>query len=607
MTPTRLICIILSFLFIGCSRHNDSPNGGGNPTPQNPQDSQTLKPEIVPTQIIGVAKTYAGNPSVVQYVGILPGYTYWPVKGGDFSIDTLTTDKYFAWMMLGTASDEEGSKTITLTPSGLNYVRIKPIRLNIVGNWVNGTGGTFGTAATGTLTLPPNAIMTVPANPTIQYPYYGPDIKDEIKTGYLSPLSPEFGLSNPGYPAADMDGQRWYLSSAGIIEADFGGSSSARSGYQFYPTYTGTLKMPIASGITAPDSIPYWRLTAGKWTRSGMAHKSGDSYVATIHEFGVFNFAQPLKGAYTTLQLRTSNNVPLINATFRVKANNLVLLEGQTDWEGNALMFLPSGVSANLEIQYAGGGTTPANMIAAGGINTANLPATLTVNVQSPSLICTLSGTANNCDGSAIKNGMVIVKNTYTGGIWYLKVVNGAFKSALVDGSYEPMIYTLTAVDKDTRVTGADTAVSIPAGGSPSYMLNTCPAITNLYMNYSVDGVAQTITGNRSNSQSPLLQGFIRNDQTFITAGTSTKGLQFATYGTTTGVRTGSGISSFIIDGKYYNYIPGKPMRVTFDRYDLINGGLIIGSADFYYNDNLGAMHHLQCSFQVVRVKDPDL
>jgi len=89
--------------------------------------------------------------------------------------------------------------------------------------------------------------------------------------------------------------------------------------------------------------------------------------------------------------------------------------------------------------------------------------------------------------------------------------------------------------------------------------------------------------------------------QTLVVSSSSVKGLQFGTYALSPGVYTGSGISSLEVDGKWYYYNPVKPMRVTFDRYDLLPGGLISGSADFYYDDSSGATHHVQCSFQVVR------
>jgi hypothetical protein len=599
MNPTRLFCVLLPILFLGCSRHNDPPNNGGGTTPPVPPVSQLPAAEMLHAQIIGVANTPAGGAYSDAQIAFPFTFTYWPFKGSNFSVDTLTSDKYFTALTLNTGTDVERNKTISLSSATLNYVRIKPLGLNDFGSWVNGTGGTFGNAATGMLTLPPNAIASTPVGSLPGY--YIPDLRANIKIGYLSPLSPEFGISSPGYPVADMEG-RWYLSSVGIMDVSIGTPELYNPVYEFYSTHTGTLKMPIAPGMTAPDSIPFWHLTAGKWTRSGVAHKSGDGYIATIHEYGAFNFASPVKGGYTTLKFRTGDNIPLINATFRIKTDNRVLFEGQTDWEGNALVFLPSGILAGLEIQYAGAGT-PGSVIPAGEINTAAPAATLTVNVQSPSLISTLSGKANNCDGSPIKNGRVIAKNVYLNEIWHWPVVNGTFSAAIVDGSYAPMIYTLQAVDNDTHVAGTDTAVSFAAGTATTYVLNTCPAITSLYMKYSVDGVPQTISGDRSNPQSPLLEAYPTQDQqTFITSGSSVKGLQFSTYGFSPGVRTGSGILSLIIDGKYYYYNPGKPMRVTFDRYDLLPDGLIIGSADFYYDDSSGVTHHVQCSFQVVRV-----
>jgi hypothetical protein len=554
---------------------------------------------MVNTQILGVALTPTGG--IYSEGSINFNNIIWSVNGANFSVDTGTSDKYFTRLLLYGELDIENNKTIALSSATLNYARIKPISLKDFGTWTNGTGGTFGNEASGTLTLSPNAIATT--GTAISPGYYSPDLKAEVNIGYLSPLSPEFGISSPGYPVGDMDGQRWYLSSAGIFDVNLGSNTSADPIYSFYSTFTGTLKMPIAAVLTAPDSIPYWHLTAGKWTKSGMAYKSGSNYIVNIHEFGVFNFATPVQGAYTTLQFK-SGGIPLINATFRIKADNIVLFEGQTDWDGKALAFLPSGIAASVEIHYTGAAASGIdNSIPAGTITTTAQASTLTINVTSPSLICTISGVARNCDGSPINNGKVILNNTYLKEVWHLPVVNGTINAAIVDGSYEPMIYTLTAVNTDAHVTGTDTAVAIAAGSSNIYTLNTCPAITALYMNYTVDGVSESITSTRSDPQNSLV-AFQSQDhfETIVTSGSTGKGLQFSTYAFSPGVYIGSGISLFSVDGHAYNYNPGKPMRVTFDRYDLLSGGLIAGSADFYYDDSSGVTHHVSCSFRVVRL-----
>ncbi|HXO77330.1 MAG TPA: hypothetical protein VN824_18885, partial [Puia sp.] len=133
----------------------------------------------------------------------------------------------------------------------------------------------------------------------------------------------------------------------------------------------------------------------------------------------------------------------------------------------------------------------------------------------------------------------------------------------------------------------------------------TCPAITSLFMKYSVDGVSQTITGDRATPTNPYLLAQVYNLGTYITTGSPGKSLLFYTGAFSAGTYNGSGIEYLSINGKYYNFNPVKPMRVTFDRYDLLTNGLVTGSADFYYDDQSSITHHVECSFQLVRTAVP--
>jgi hypothetical protein len=50
-----------------------------------------------------------------------------------------------------------------------------------------------------------------------------------------------------------------------------------------------------------------------------------------------------------------------------------------------------------------------------------------------------------------------------------------------------------------------------------------------------------------------------------------------------------------------YTWDLSKPHVVIFTRYDPINGGYVIGSADYYLKDANNASHHLTANFKLRR------
>jgi hypothetical protein len=62
-----------------------------------------------------------------------------------------------------------------------------------------------------------------------------------------------------------------------------------------------------------------------------------------------------------------------------------------------------------------------------------------------------------------------------------------------------------------------------------------------------------------------------------------------------------SSLDDLFVNDIHYFYDVLRPMKVTFTRYDLLAGGFITGTADFYYNDRNGVSRHVVASFKVKR------
>jgi hypothetical protein len=588
-----LLAVVFVELLSSCSHDNPVD-------PTTPTDPPIPAEERVTTQISGFVTT--PDNSFFNNTLVYSGATNWTLTNGIFLTDNINSDKYATRITLNDPLGVEKRKTITLTPAAINYVRLKPIKMESPGQFTNGQGGTFSYAGTGNIVFPANSIYQTA---TGIYPgYYGPDIQANVSIGYLNPLSTDFGVSLPCYSFADDNNKRVFLASLGVVAVSGGWINplSDANSIDLFTNYTATLKVPIPANLPspAPDSISLWRLNQGRWIRSGIARKTGNVYTAIISKLGTYNLANPVNGVYKTIRLRTSNNTPVINATVKIKYNQAVIAESQTDWQGNAFVYLPADQNLNAELYQVWWNTQIAYT---GPINTTGTNPNIDITVNSTSdRIYQFKGNAYSCDGTPVVNGKITLYNIYTGVNYYIPVTNGTFNSAIVHDDGTGYVFTAKLTNLGNNVSGVDTAIVPLSGTANSYNLNTCPLSTNLYMNFSIDGgVTAGITGDMSNSFNPYLNALQSNNETMVIGDQSPKSLQFSTHAIQAGVYTGSGIDELFVNGTHYFYDFNKPMRVSFDRYDLLPGGFVIGSADFYYKDQAGVSHHLLANFKVKR------
>ena len=588
----RYLLLLLLFamgLLSGCNQEHPAD-------PNNPPPPPIPAEEKITTQIAGFVTT--SDNTFFNNMLVYAGGVNWNHSNGTFFTDNINSDRYVTRITLNDPMGVEKRKTITLTPAAINYVRLKPMKMESLGRFRNVQGGTFNYAGTGSIVFPANSIYQ-PGSPG----FYGPDVEGNVSIGYLNPLSPDFGVSIPCYSFADDNNKRVFLASLGVVAISAGYINPVweTTTVDLYSNYTATLKIPIPASPTvpAPDSISLWRLNEGRWSRAGMAQKTGNTYTAIISKLGTYNLATAVNGVYKTIRLRTSNNIPIINATVRIKYNQAVILESQTDCDGNTFVFLPADQDLGVELSQVWWNNQVAHTAS---INTAGSNSNIDVTVNSTSdRVYGFKGNAHNCDGTPVANGRVTVYPRHTGVNHYIPVINGSYNAAIFNDPGTSYVFVAKLVNPGINVSGVDTGVVAFAGAVNTYDLNTCPLPPNLYMNFSVDGVAYSVTGTLSNSLNPYLNALQSGITTMVVGTNSSATLQFKTNAFQAGTYTGSGIEALYVNGSYYFYDPGKPMRVTFDRYDLLVGGLVWGSADFYYKDAAGISHHVVANFKVKR------
>lgn len=599
MKRNLLWLVIFFALLSSCVKHQTPPGDTGG--------SEEPIQETITTRFAGYATRLDNVPfeNVLLQVNQLTGNPSVDMINGAFASESYTANRYATRLFLNDPGDVEPNKTLPLTPAELNYIRIKPMQMNSAGILHNRDGGEFAFANNGSLTIPVNAIYQQAHGR--DYGFYGENIYAPISIGYADPLSPDFAVGIPCYAMAEEGNTRWFLNSICVLRITSGylWMPEDEGMYDFYPTNNGhgVLKIPIpAVTMPLPDTVSLWRLINGRWEKSVTAKKEGGFYTATIRKMGAYNLAVPVKGVYRTVRLRTNVGTPLINATVRIKDGKMVLAEAQTDWEGNAFVFLP--VDKTLTVEILGVSRSVHAPIHTSTINTTGTTEHFDINISSSlPTIYALKGTATTCDGNEVTKGEIILHSRGSATVdWHIPVTNGVFNAGIVDVS-GGSIYYATLTDNLAGITGADTVIVIDQGATTTCTFSTCPPRTDLYMNYTIDGgVTTSISGDMSNAYDPYLIASQYTGKTTVAgADSSNHGVQFDTYGVGPGTYTGSGIYTLFVNEQLCFWDLAKPMRVTFDRYDILAGGIVSGSSDFWYRDQNSVQHHLQTSFRLKR------
>ena len=605
-----------TILFTACQKNGID----GNPPDQQVDEDTPVPPASpVSTTIYGMIKS--GNNATfatgVFYTGeIWTTPTQYSLSNGIFNTGNTSFDAFstmFSYELTNTGSSgyyKICNRIIPLTNSLMNYAYFNDFNKASNGTLINSAGGTINLSNYGSLTVGSNNLFELPAGSTPGF--FSPNITAEIFSAYFNPVLPDFAIQVP-CSFADINQKRVFLKSYGAVSLE-GSSLNYRINQRigFYNSTTGTLSLSIPQNLSAnaPDSIEKWAFVSGKWINKGFAKKVNNSYVAQVDAFTTWNFAKAMKGVYRTITLKTDSGATMVNTTVRIKNASGYLAEAQTDINGTAICFLPAGEEMAVEVLNRWSHIDNQSVFYTGSIPASNTAANVEIIITAgvPNSI-TLKGKAFNCDGSVIKDGILKVHSehlTATPPV-YFKIENGNYSSSQIYCAYGPgsSIFNISATNTSTATVGVDTSVTITDGKININNVNTCPLDPNLFMNYTVDNIPYSITGNYLTPYSPYLVAIPNNNNTLIsTAGPtgSNKGIQFSTFATTKGIFTGSGVGNLFINNIYYQQDVGQPMRIEFSRYDILSPGIVVGNADFYYRDNANVLHHVTATFRLKRV-----
>jgi len=178
----------------------------------------------------------------------------------------------------------------------------------------------------------------------------------------------------------------------------------------------------------APDSVNMWAINNNTvWEKRGVAKKVNNSYEAKIDQAYEWNFAVAENGVYVNLHLKTEEGATITNTAVRIKNDKYVIAEGETDADGNVLLFVPA--HTNLTAEVLPDRHTYINDKYTQSIGVVSKTSDINVSISTKGTeLTTISGTAFDCNNNLIKNGRADI-TLYDGRQYVSPVVYGKFKT----------------------------------------------------------------------------------------------------------------------------------------------------------------------------------
>jgi hypothetical protein len=352
----------------------------------------------------------------------------------------------------------------------------------------------------------------------------------------------------------------------------------------------------------APDSVIAWKLLNGVWTNGGWAKKQGNFYTAKVDKTTAWTFAEPLKGVYMNVNLRTDSNALITNTAVRIRMNNRVIAESRTDIDGNAVFFVPTYENLTAEV-------VPDERIFSP--NTYSFPLgsinkTTTFTVKLPNSTPELSSLIANildCNGAPIANGSVKVKLDALNHEYTIPVKNGHMAAAMwIYGTNNGIHVQVT--DDATGSRGDFMPLTLFYGDLQHVNLYSCANSPLLYCNVMVDNNYYELRDN-VNSSSVFLTATRANPLAppltlSMTAGG--KGINLISSGIFMATITTGLITDLYVNTVPYNYDPSIQPVFSTTRYDGSMNGIIEGCMIFYYKDNANLQHRVEANYKVKRL-----
>ncbi|WP_165917247.1 carboxypeptidase-like regulatory domain-containing protein [Flaviaesturariibacter aridisoli] len=560
--------------------------------------SQPVLPDPITATLNGTVLDETGAPAgnVTVQVGAQTASTD---ARGFFRITGAALDKNQAVLTATKTGYFKAYRTFAAT-AGANEVVIKLAKRMVTGTVDAATGGSATLANGSRVTLPAAGVVDASNGAA-----YTGAVK--VYAQYIDPSAPDFGQTVPGSLLADdKNGGRVVLNSFGMLAVELEGSAGQKLQIKPGSTASLTFAIPAAAQASAPATIPLWYVdeTSGLWKEQGSAVKTGNTYVGTVSHFSFWNCDVPESGAYVHFTLVNQNGQPLVGTTVQLTRSSggwNSPAYGWTDSLGQVSGMVPVNVPLTLSVITMCGTSIYTQNV--GPFSSTTTVPPITINVPAANAM-TITGTLQNCNGSPVTNGYVIITGNNVGHYGAVNA-NGQFSVSLL--SCPGAAVSVVGIDHAGAVQSTATSVPGASGTVNVGNVTACGNSVAQFITWTIDGGAPRTysapqdsiqyemypngTGPNSPDWQLILWAVPRN-------GGNNQAFYFNTFalpanGSTSGIAQGLSIPGFTVTNDVVNF--------TFTNWPFSTGEYLVGTLSGTFTST-GTPHSFTANFRLKRV-----
>ena len=381
-----------------------------------------------------------------------------------------------------------GIKTFIAAEGKSAFFRIKLIPKTVVGNFSSTAGGTVSLTNGMSLAFGASAVVIAGTNTA----YSG---TVNVAAYWISPTATDLQSIMPGdLRGLDTATILRTLTTYGMAAVEITGAAGQL--LQIDSNKAATLTIPIPSAIiaNAPASLPLWYFdeNIGLWKQQGSAVKTGNTYVGDVKHFSFWNCDVPNNYVQFNCTIVDPSNRPVKSALVKiyVATQPSNARYAYTDSSGYVSGAVPDNASLVMEVY-----SEPAciNFVVSRNFTTTSVNISLGNIVIPIANAALITGTVNNCTGSPVTNGYVIMTKNYSN--FYAPINSDGtftFNTTLCDVTVP---ITLTGVDVGTLQQSNPLAITVGTGNNNVGVLTACGTSITQFVNYTINGTSYAIDG----------------------------------------------------------------------------------------------------------------
>lgn len=336
----------------------------------------------------------------------------------------------------------KGYRTLMVREGQQQYIQVELILRNE--NNINANTGDLIPFPEGTLTFPPNAVLTAG-----NLPYHG---TVTVRSFYIHPEGSTVADQMPGdLRGVDKNNRQTGLRIFSMLVFTMEDNTGAALQPNPAKPADFNIMIPDELASNAPQQIPLWHFdgTTGFWKEEGQATRQGNNYIGTAGQAGFWACATTFPQVTLTARVQDQQNAPVSNTRVAVLAKtNLIPTFGYTNVDGIYYGKAASNIPLIMTLT-----DNCLNLLRQQEIGPFNAPAEISnVSVILPeNQTLVINGIAKDCDHFNVVNGTVIVNvdsRNYAAHIY-----NGKFSLTVVRCNSQPASITFTTTDNRTNKT----------------------------------------------------------------------------------------------------------------------------------------------------------